>query len=586
VRFSPSGDIVPDGTIDFELPELNVVSNPALEVRGYFPYHSGNPQGPEYWNRDDYMLFVGQQAKLGMNLIAMLQHHRGDGSVDAVWTPDWEEPYQISNAPFGMAKAFATAHYRSANAQLFPGTEQKRQLSDLNTRMLADVYAFGRDIGVHAVSGGFISSGIDHWKKALSYLDSNGLSPRYIWQHTYENWTYTDPDQGMLNWSIQCYKDLLTARDQMGSPIQAVASGWTIGPRADPLLYDRELPKEVVIAPQVRDIGRAAVDPAYAQMENRPKWVVPWLEDDFNMIAPQLWVRRTLDNLRVGQSYGTNGTVATHWRHKTIEPQMIALSRGAWDGTLDADAFYLDYSTAAFGPEAGPAIAAVLSRVDGKLPRPTDWKEGWPGGIWPDSSYWSKHQAEYNFVAELEALQSAVVGAECAARFEYLLGQMRYLRALGKLKAAIGTGDEVNAAREAFTALLETVSNSGELGDLIFLNLHVPKGKPTDYTGRPRLVVRTPRTSLLAGEDLRLEVVLIERGSPAGALLEWRPLGAEEWRQVPAVAGYLNSFSVSVPSAEIGAQDFEYRIAATASDGSVLSFPAAAAERGHTVVVP
>lgn len=588
VRFAPMGDILPDGKIPLKMPKLDVISNPVMPVRGYFPYTSGNPEGPEYWNKDDFMLFVGQQAKLGLNLIAMLQHHRGDGSLDITWTPSWDEPYKVARAPFGMAKAFGVEMYRSQNASLLPGAESKRKLSDLNTAMLRDVYRFGRSVGVDACMGGFINGGVDYWKKALTFLNSEGFAPTYLWQHTYENWTYTDPKEDLLASSVQGFKDFLTARNELRSPIKAVVSGWAIGPRKDPTLYDRELPKEVVMGPQILDIGRAPVDPAYGKMVDRPKWVVPWLEDDFNMIAPQLWVRRLIENVRDGRAYGASGLIATHWRTKVIEPQMIALSRLGWNGELDAEAFYLDYCLAAYGPEAGPDIAKLMSRLDGKLPRVTDWKEGWPGGIHVDREYWAKHQGDFAFVDELAALRAKVRGAGSLARFDYLLGQWTYMRAVGKLRSAMGTPAETEVAREAVTALLETVSGSSELGDLIFLNRQIPRGKPMDYTGKPHLIVSTPRTSLLNGESLRLKVDVLEAGLPKRVLFSWRRLGSGRWTTValkPGTGAAASSYSVELPAAVLGGRDFEYRIVATTSKGKSLHFPATAPASGHTVVV-
>jgi len=585
VRFSPAGDIIPDGKIRFVVPTLSVVSNPVMDVRGYFPYHSGNPQGPEYWNQDDYLQFIGQQAKLGMNLIAMLQHHRGDGSLDVTWTPSWDVPQQVGAAPFGMAKAFTAKDFRSENALPFVGVKEQRPLSDQNSAMLSSVYRFSRSVGVDSCMGGFLASGVDHWKTAFRYLDTNGFAPKYIWQHSYENWSYADPEPKLLDQAVLGFRDFFQAKKETGYGAQAVVSGWAIGPRKDPLLFDRELSKEVIIAPQMLGIGKAPVDPAYAKMLNRPKWVVPWLEDDFNMIAPQLWVRRMIANVQVGRDYGCTGLIATHWRTRVIEPQMIALAQLGWNGTLDAAAFYDDYARAAFGPEAGPAVGKLMLRMDGNLPIPTDWKDGWPGGIHADKEYWSKNKAAYGFVDELAALRPRVRGASSLARFGDLLGQWQYMRALGHLKSTVGTPDEAATAREAYTALLQTVTNSGELGDLIFLNLQVGKNKPMDYTGRPRLVVRTPRSSLLANEPLRLSIAVIESGSPKSAELEWRPLGTGRWQRVAAQRGYLNSYTVEIPVAQITGRDFEYRIRVVTSDGAVQHFPAGAPQRTQTVVV-
>lgn len=319
VRFAPSGDIIPDGTVSWAtLPALDIVTKPVLDVRGYFPYHSGNPEGPEYWEPDDWMLFINQSAKLGLNTVAAILHHRNDGQIDANWTPEWDGPYQIAGAPFGMRKAFTNNHFTTEIAAQWPGSANLQQRNDANVDVVSDAYAFGRALGVDAVMGGFLTGDKDFWKRAFAYQSERGFAPRYIWQHTYEDWLYTDPPQSMLDWSVRAFNEFVQARDEAGVSFTPVYSGWVIGPRNDPTLYHRTLPLEVVIAPQIPWVGAGAVDIAYAQMPGRPKWVVPWLEDDFNMIAPQLWVRRTAERLATAREMGITGILGVHWRRNVL----------------------------------------------------------------------------------------------------------------------------------------------------------------------------------------------------------------------------------------------------------------------------
>jgi hypothetical protein len=582
VRFSPAEDIIPDAPAPAGLPSVDEARRPCFAVRGLFPYHSGNAMGPEYWDRDDHLKFFGQCAKMGLDTVAMLLHHRGDGSIEATWTPEWEEPYRIADAPFGMDLAFAAPHHRRRLHEAMPSPDQKRALSDRQTAELAEVFSFGRAVGVEAVMGGFLDSGVDHWTRALRFLAEHGFAPRAIWQHTYENWLYSDPDAELVRRAVQGFRDFLAARDALGLKTPAVVSGWTVGPRRDPLLFHRELPTEVVIAPQIRDIGRAPVDPNYALMGDRPRWVVPWLEDDFNMIAPQLWVRRTLENLRTGRTMGATGCLATHWRVRAIEPTAMAFSQAGWNPDLTTEAFYADYCRAAFGPEAGPCIARILAAVDSRLPRPTDWKDGWPGGIHPDPGYWARASGDYAFVAQLEDLRPLVRGEASRDRFDNLLGRLKYLRALGRLRTVWGSSEEDLVLREAYRELLQVARDSGDQGDLIFLNRQVARGKPKGYEGQPNLLVRTLRTMLFYGEPLQLRAMVIAPDAPGRVFLRWRPMGGRKWRTVDGVRGWNRSYELALPPQAIEDRDFEVQVVARWASGRELVHPAG---RPATIVV-
>ena len=73
----------------------------------------------------------------------------------------------------------------------------------------------------------------------------------------------------------------------------------------------------------------------------------------------------------------------------------------------DTRDFYTDWAAHEFGPEAGPAAAAIFQKMDGVLPKPCTWVDG-PGGIQPDRRPWEQVRKEYAFVDEFAALGSRV----------------------------------------------------------------------------------------------------------------------------------------------------------------------------------
>lgn len=96
VRFYLHGDVVPDGKIPLRLPNLDETHAPLFETRGIQPFHDF-PEGPDWWNRDDWLAYVSQLAKLRMDFLGLHCYPEGNNWPEAlVWigeltlaTCDW-----------------------------------------------------------------------------------------------------------------------------------------------------------------------------------------------------------------------------------------------------------------------------------------------------------------------------------------------------------------------------------------------------------------------------------------------------------------------------------------------------------------
>ncbi|MBM3310354.1 MAG: hypothetical protein FJY80_02485 [Candidatus Aminicenantes bacterium] len=298
---------------------------------------------------------------------------------------------------------------------------------------------------------------------------------------------------------------------------------------------------------------------------------------------------------------------------------------------LPALDLYRDWARNQFGPDAAEEAAAILARLDGKLPNPVNWTDG-PGGIAPSPKPWEDVRKAYAFVDEWAALKSKVKGAGFAERFDYWLANFEYMRetaryqclwadyntALDEVKKLGSDADKAGAAREKLLPararmaeslkalmgyLLATVSNTGELGTIANWEQHlVPPSfeKPgeelvkllggeipaeaelsKEYGGPSRFVVPTVRTSLEEGEPLRLKAMILSRETPAEPTLFWREMGTGAFRAV-----LLEPVARGVYKAEVAAPraDFEYYLTARA-DGRQIVFPATAPEINQTVIV-
>jgi hypothetical protein len=307
-------------------------------------------------------------------------------------------------------------------------------------------------------------------------------------------------------------------------------------------------------------------------------------------------------------------------------------TQGGRSRYLASEDFYADWCRVQFGPEAAPAAAAIFARIDGHLPRPSDWVNG-PGGIKPDPRPWEQVAKDYAFVDELAAVRPVVRGAGNLERFDYWLDNFRFMRAgaqanctwaqfnaaMAKVKAEKDPLAQKRLARElalplrkeliaqvteVHRYLLATVSTTGEMGTVTNWQQHnLPEivGKPgqelakalgeplpadamppREHPGRPRMFVPFVRTGLGAGERLTLTVIFLG-AKPGEAAVAWRPLGSAQFNKVPLVHVARGVYQVTLP-AEATQADLEYYVRA-ATDRGELRFPATAPALNQTVVV-
>jgi hypothetical protein len=294
--------------------------------------------------------------------------------------------------------------------------------------------------------------------------------------------------------------------------------------------------------------------------------------------------------------------------------------------------FYADWAAHQFGPQVGPAAAAIFQKIDGDLPKPCTWVDG-PGGIQPDKRPWEQVRKEYGFVDEFAALSPLVRGAGERERYDYWLNTFSYLRDVGEVNCTWG---EYNRAMEkvkqqkdaaakkdmarrlalpmrvklvglvgqVFEHLLGTVSTTGELGTVANWNQHNLPGllnKPGEelakllgeplpanaqlahsYDGPTRVIVPTTRTSLAANEAFKLKVIILARAPPRAATLCWRKLGDRRFAKVPLAPVARGVYSVQLPAS--GKDDFEYYVQVEVEGSAPVYFPATAPARNQTVV--
>jgi len=574
VRFYLHGDVLPDRKIPFGLPDLDEAHAPLFETRGILPFHDFS-EGPDWWEADDYKAHFTQLVKMRMNFMGLHCYPEGSaGPEPLVWIGHPDDVDQGGKVRFSSPSFWAatsscawgdapvrTSDFASGASRLFeeddfgpsvtcghrplPKTpEACNEVFERASHMLRDAFQYGRRLGVKvcvgtemplhipaSVQARLRKKGLDPQNQAVREAVYEGVFRRiaraypidYYWLWTPETWTWAGASQAEIDATARDLEAAIAALKKAGNPFRLGTCGWVLGPAQDRGLFDRLLPKNAAMSCINRKIGFDWVDEEFSRIQNRPKWAIPWLEDDGAMVLPQLWTGRMRRDAADARSYGCSGLIGIHWRTKILAPNLSALAQSAWSPRgwnsatertplskrkrdLACADFYADMSAAWFGPEVAADVADFFARHDGSggadralqgqavLPRPATWLYG-PGAIVASREPWSEASKHYAFVDELAALRPRVRGAGNLARFDYWLNTFRYMRALAEVACARGTldvalehvGAEKDAARkktqsqsEALPArihlarawetmmmhLLAATDTSGELGTI------------------------------------------------------------------------------------------------------------------------
>lgn len=179
------------------------------------------------------------------------------------------------------------------------------------------------------------------------------------------------------------------ARDALGLSLGLATGGWNLGPPSNLTFLDSVAAPEVTLSTLLPGEGSGDEPPSgLAAVAHHNAWTIPWLEGDNGLLAPQLWVHRTLRQLDEGAAARrVTGALAIHWRVAQCAPAATALALGAWAATTPQDAF-AEYVSAAFGlPRGGaPALEPLRARiVDAFLA--LDGNGSWTGEPLPQVSF-------------------------------------------------------------------------------------------------------------------------------------------------------------------------------------------------------
>jgi hypothetical protein len=429
VRFYLHGDVIPDEKIPFRLPDLDIQKKPLFATRGILPFHDF-PEGPDWWNANDYKAIIAQLPKLKMNFIGFHTYpwrsdFNGEGpkSEPLVWIGREDEVsddgtvkaaypvlhFQTGDSTWGYSPAM-TADFLSGAWQLFEtdnfGADYMNghapwPRSDLENirifnesgEMFASVFSFARELGVKVCVGTETPLVIPeplskrYGIKSASETDIRelyrGIFKRiqktypvdYYWLWTPESWTWSGVEDKDVVKTERDLRIAYEALEELGGPFTLATCGWVLGPPEDRTEFDRVLPKDMPFSCINRGLGYTPVDKGFGAITGRSKWSIPWMEDDPALLTAQLWAGRMRKDALDSWKYGCDGLFGIHWRTRSIGPTVSALAKAAWEcdkydsAATGRDLSVLDFYTDWVRTEFGlsdPALVRIFTDIDGK----------------------------------------------------------------------------------------------------------------------------------------------------------------------------------------------------------------------------
>ncbi len=389
VRFYLHGDVLPDPVSrralfpkEGLLPDLDETSKPLFPLRGIQPFHDF-PEGPDWWDRDDYFAILAQLPKMRLNFFGLHTYPEGnpnaeptvwigraadireDGQVAAAYPASYQNTRRgnwgyaakpTSQFPFGAAALFDREDFgNDAMRDLAPEPvqpEANRELFRRSGKILGDVFQAARELGIKTCLG--TETPLTIPKAMREHLQAQGLNPTnaetvrllyegmfqrlgqigapdYYWFWTPETWTWEGVKEGQVKATMDDLRLAEEAAKNVKAKFQLATCGWVLGPPDDRSLFDQTLPKSWPVSCINREVGKTPIEPGFAQVSGRPKWAIPWLEDDPALTAPQLWVGRMRQDAVDALQYGCDGIMGIHWRTRVLGPAASALAQAAWE---------------------------------------------------------------------------------------------------------------------------------------------------------------------------------------------------------------------------------------------------------------
>jgi hypothetical protein len=696
IHFSIEGDAVPDERLSGAFPEVNETAKPQFALRGLVPFHDFH-MGPDWWNLQDYENVLIQMTKMRMNFLGLHTYpswNPSTGPEANVWTGLPEDVDAQGNVRTGYesgmvttrkgweVRPYPTSKYASGAGLLFEGddyapdflmdylnwpktSEEGAAMFNQYGDFQQKAFSLARRLGVKTCVGTEIPLNVP--KILAANLESKGMKADdpaviqrlyegtflrimrkmpvdYFWFWTPEIWVHTPGSPGWeITTTANVERDLglaQAAASAVKAPFGFATSGWRLGTKTDPLWMHNRTPKSWAASSLVLGIGTYQVESSYGEMPDRPKWVMPWVEDDNTVGAQcctawdlQLWGQRMFQNAAVAARYGAEGLMVNHWRTACISPNLEALAQAGWrtdiaQTPVDMQVFWSEWGRGMFGGEAGAEAGRIFQKLDGSqwsinalIQNGANWKvsnNDMPGAVGTGTSQevaktpakprTTDAEVDKLFVPleELQALRSRIKGVGNLERYDFWLNFIRASKLrtqtwilsyqlTGKVKEVEALQDAQEKARRARSELLPLRLAVVRSYEKLIATLVACAKTPGEVgtiasieSGRARLIVNGDDESItkLLGEPLPAdaEISTAYRGAPRIFVSAARTLSkaGEPQELRPFVLSDVPCSSVNLNWRALGAKEFQ-KVEATHRARQAYRVSLPAQDQGSTV---
>jgi len=182
----------------------------------------------------------------------------------------------------------------------------------------------------------------------------------WLWEDEASNWASQKADAPL---SVAPFKQAHDFLRRHAPGKRLVISGWG-GVVRHFAYFHKSLPEDVIFTSLSDNLGWDPVSEEYAQLAGRERWPIPWLEDDPAMWLPQFHVHRFVRDMDRAETFGCQGLLGIHWRHRIMDANAGFQSRYSWSKTLQPAEYYGAFARALVRPPAAEKLAPVLNETD------------------------------------------------------------------------------------------------------------------------------------------------------------------------------------------------------------------------------
>ncbi len=376
-------------------------TTPNFSVRGLLPW-------PDFlncisvYNDEDFKAYFTNMLRMRLNMFGMHAYTQNDPLAESYLSYDFAGaghraaledttmtswgylPQRTSTFKMGASQFFDHETFGADATRL---AADNWDIADRTTKMLRAAFTYASSLGIRtgigfepyqnpmeivralppeakSHPGGLIESviGKDLLERRLADLLERYPMVNYVWLWEDEgaNW---DSRTKNIPLSVTPFKQAYDFLRRNAPKKQLVLAGWGGVVRNFESLHQR-LPGDIVFAALSNTLGWDPVSEEFGKLESRERWPIPWLEDDPSMWLPQFRASRFESDMKRAKSFGCQGMLGIHWRHRIVDPTATYFSRAGWNPELTAADHYADFSATQVAPARSKTLAGLFVDCD------------------------------------------------------------------------------------------------------------------------------------------------------------------------------------------------------------------------------